>query len=152
MHSMLRPQVRRAGALGMVFAGLLSSGCNTGTTPGFPTPDFQAPLETTFALRPGDLGYVQGPQDFLYVSVQSVGLDSRCPPEATCDDPGFVEVAFELETVEAQGSGAMQIPPEGEGVITYRGFEIRGHEVQPPGRSSRIPLSEYVFLISVSLR
>ncbi len=153
IHPMRRLPVRSSGALGvLLFAGLQVAGCSPGTTPGFPTPDFQAPLQAGFPLRAGDLGYIQGAGDFLYLSIQSVGIDSRCPPESTCDEPGFLEVVLELETAAAQGSAGMQIPPSGDAVITYRGFEIRAHEVQPPGRASRIPPSEYVFLMSVSLR
>ena len=150
---MRRLPIRSSGALGvLLLAGLSISGCSPGTTPGFPAPDFQAPLQTPFALRAGDLGYIQGTDDFLYLSIQSVGIDSRCPPESTCDEPGFVEVILELETAAAQGSAGMQIPPSGDAVITYRGFEIRAHEVQPPGSASRIPPSDYFFLMSVSLR
>lgn len=154
MHAMPRLRARRSEALGaLLLAGLLASGCNPGTTPGaYPTPDFQAPLETEFPLRAGDLGYVQGASDFLYLSVQSIGIDSRCPPESVCEEPGFLEVRLELETLESQGAAGMQIPPSGEAVVTFRGFEIRVHEVQPPGRAARIEPTEYIFLMSVSVR
>jgi len=82
MHPMPRPRARRANALRLLLlAGLAALGCNTGATPGaLPTPDFQAPLNASFALRAGDLGYVQGQTDYLYISVQSLGADNRCPP------------------------------------------------------------------------
>ncbi len=153
MHRMPRPRARSANAFGLLLlAGLLITGCNSGTTPGFPVPDFQVALDNPFPLRLGDLGYVQAPDGFLYLSIQSVGIDTRCPPDSTCDEPGFLEVFMELETAESQGSSAMQIPPAGDGVITYRGFEIRAHEVQPPGRAGRIPPTDYILLMSVTRR
>jgi hypothetical protein len=143
---------RRAVALGLLAAGLSAAGCNTGTTPGFPTPDLQAPLDAPFALRAGELAYVQGPSSFLYLSVRSVGIDSRCPPGTTCDEPGSLEVILELETLENQGSAAFHVPPTGSAVATYQGFEIRILEAQPPGSESRILPTDYAFLVSVALR
>ena len=144
---------RSVGALGlMLAAGLAFAGCNTGTTPGLPAPDFQAPLETSFPIRVGDLGYVQSPADFLYISVLSVGADNRCPPGNTCREPGSLELALELETSVSQGSIGIQVPPSGKAVGTYQTFEIRIHEVTPPGRVGRILPTEYVFLMSVGLR
>lgn len=143
---------RRTAALGLLAVGLSAAGCNTGTTPGFPTPDLQAPLNTPFALRAGDLAYVQGPSSFLYLSVRSVGVDSRCPPESSCEEPGFVEVILELETLENQGSAAFQVPPAGSAVATYHSFEIRILEVQPPGSENRILPTDYAFLVSVAPR
>ena len=145
---------RSTAALGALLAAGLSFGaCNTGTSPGAPpAPDFQAPLNTGFPLRAGDLGYVQGTSDYLYLSVQSIGVDGRCPPESTCDEPGFLQVIMEFETSESQGSAGVQIPPSGEAVVTFRGFEIRVLEVQPPARATRIPPTDYIFLISVSVR
>lgn len=154
MHPMPRPRARRAHALGAVLvAGLLTLGCNTGATPGaLPVPDFQAPLDTAFPLRTGDLGYVQGQNDYLYLSVQSLGADNRCPPESSCAEPGALEVFLELETSESQGAIGMRIPPDGEAVGTFQGFEIRMLGAAPPGRATRIPTTEYVFLMTVSLR
>ena len=146
--------VRGATALGALFAaGVLLSGCNTGTSPGaLPVPDFQVPLSTPFALRAGQLAYVQGASNYLYLSVQSIGLDDRCPPEATCDEPGFLQVIMEFETSESQGAGGLLIPANGEAVVTFQGFEIRTHEVQPPRGATRIPLIDYAFLLTVSER
>lgn len=154
MHPMPRPRARRANALGLLFiAGLLAPGCNTGATPGaLPVPDFQAPLNTSFPLRAGDVGYVQGNGDYLYISVQSLGADNRCPPESSCDEPGFLEVFLELETSESQGAIGFRVPPEGSAVGTFHGFEIRVVGAAPPGRATRIPPTDYVFLISVSAR
>ena len=154
MHPMPRPRARRANALALLLlAGLAAPGCNTGATPGaLPTPDFQAPLNASFPLRAGDLGYVQGQTDYLYISVQSLGADNRCPPESSCDEPGFLEVFLELETSESQGALGMRIPPEGGAVGTFQGFEIRILGAAPPGRPTRIPPTEYVFLITVSAR
>ena len=145
---------RSAAALGAVLAaGLSFAGCNTGTSPGaLPIPDFQAPLDTGFPLRAGDLGYVQGQGDYLYLSIQSIGVDGRCPAEATCEEPGFLQVIMEFETSESQGSAGMQIPPSGEAVVTFRGFEIRVHEVAPLAQATRIPPTDYVLLMSVSVR
>ena len=137
----------------MFAAGLSLAGCNTGTSPGaLPVPDFQVPLDTGFPLRAGDLGYVQGQSDYLYLSIQSIGVDGRCPAESTCEEPGFLQVIMEFETSESQGSAGMQIPPTGEAVVTFRGFEIRAHEAQPPARTTRIPPTDYIFLMSVSAR
>ena len=154
MHPMPRPRARRANALALLFvAGLLALGCSPGTTPGLlPTPDFQVPLNTSFPLRAGDVGYVQGQNDYLYISVQSLGADNRCPPESTCEEPGFLEVFLELETSESQGALGMRVPPDGAAVGTFQGFEIRILGAAPPGRTTRIPTTEYVFLISVSAR
>ena len=154
MHPMPRPRARRASALRpLLIAGLLTLGCGTGTTPGsLPTPDFQAPLNTSFPLRAGDIGYVQGQNDYLYISVQSLGADNRCPPESSCDQPGFLEVFLELETSESQGAVRIQVPPSGPAVATFQGFEIRILGAAPPGQATRIPATEYVLLITVSLR
>ena len=113
MHPMPRPRARRVHAFGLLFlAGWWAMGCNTGATPGaLPTPDFQAPLNASFPLRAGDVGYVQGQTDYLYISVQSLGADNRCPPESACDEPGFLEVFLELETSESQGALGMRVPP-----------------------------------------
>lgn len=146
-------RIRSTGAGGLLLlTGLALAGCNPGTTPGFPVPDFQAPLDTAFAIRAGDLGLVTGQGAFLYLSVQSIGVDSRCPPGATCDEPGVLELVLELETAESQGSTRMQISRDGHAVSTFRGFEIRVLEVQPPGAANRIPPTDYIFLMSVSLR
>ena len=154
MHPMPRLCAGRVNAPGLLLlAGFLTLGCNTGTTPGaLPTPDFQAPLDTAFPLRAGDLGYVQGQNDYLYISIQSLGADNRCPAESACAEPGFVEVFLELETSESQGAVRMHVPPEGEAVATFQGFEIRILRAAPPGRTSRIPPTEYVFLLTVSVR
>lgn len=153
MHPMPRPRARRANALVLLFAGLATLGCNTGATPGaLPIPDFQVPLDTSFPLRVGDVGYVQGLSDYLYISVQSLGADNRCPPESACAEPGFLELFLELETSESQGSIGMRVPPSGDAVGTFRGFEIRILGAAPPGRTTRIPTTDYVLLITVSLR
>ena len=154
MHPMPRPRARRANAPGLLLlAGLVTLACNTGTTPGaLPVPDFQVPLGTSFPLRAGDLGYVQGLNDYLYVSVQSLGADNRCPPESSCDEPGSLEVFLEVETSEAQGAVRLQVPPSGDAVATFRGFEIRILGAAPPARTTRIPPTEYVLLMSVSAR
>ncbi len=154
MHPMPRPRARCANALRpLLIAGLLTLGCNTGATPGaLPVPDFQAPLNTSFPLRAGDIGYVQGQNDYLYISVQSLGADNRCPPESSCDEPGFLEVFLELETSESQGAVRMQVPPSGPSVATFQGFEIRILGAAPPGQATRIPTTEYILLITVSVR
>ena len=154
MHPMPRPRARRANALGLLFlAGLVTLGCNTGATPGaLPAPDFQVPLGTAFPLRAGDLGYVQGLNDYLYISVQSLGADNRCPAESACDEPGFLEVFLELETSESQGAVRLQVPPSGEAVATFQGFEIRILGAAPAGRATRILSTEYILLVTVSVR
>lgn len=136
----------------LLASGLSLAGCNTGTTPGFPTPDFQAPLDTRFPIRAGDLGLVTSANQFLYLSVQSIGVDTRCPPGSDCGEPGFLEVFLELETAESQGATRVQVPPSGTAVATFQGFEIRVHEAQPPGMANRILPTDYIFLMSVSLR
>ena len=145
MHPMSRLRARRVNAPGLLLlAGLATLGCNTGTTPGaLPAPDFQAPLDTAFPLRAGDLGYVQGLNDYLYISVQSLGSDNRCPPESSCNEPGFLEVFLELETSESQGAVGLQVPPTGDAVATFQGFEIRILGAAPPGQATRIPTTEY---------
>ena len=154
MHPMPRPRARRANALGLLLVvGLSALGCNTGATPGaLPIPDFQAPLNASFPLRAGDLGYVQGQSDYLYISVQTLGADNRCPPESSCEAPGFLEVFLELETSESQGALGMRVPPEGSAIGTFQGFEIRILGAAPPARTTRIPTTEYVLLVVVSLR
>lgn len=136
----------------LLAAGLPLAACNTSTTPGFPTPDFQASLGGGFALRTGELALVVGDGRFLYLSIQSLGADSRCPPESTCEEPGHLVLNLELETAEAQGSIGIQVPPSGRGVATFHGFEIRILEVQPPGREARILPIDYILLMSVSQR
>ena len=94
----------------------------------------------------------QSSSGFIYLSIQTVGADSRCPPAATCEDPGWVELTLELETVEAQGSIGMQVNPETGAIGTFHGFEIRVLAVEPPGREARILATEYTFLMTVALR
>ena len=135
----------------LALAALLLGGCNTNSTPTFPTPDFQVPLGEAFVLRVGDLGLIAAPGQYLYLSVLTLGLDSRCPPEATCADPGFLEISFEVETAESQSSIQMRAPPEGETTRSFGDFRIRIHRVAPPGQRTRIPTTDYQFLMSVTL-
>ncbi len=136
----------------LLLTAFAASGCNSGTTPGFPAPDFQVSLGEPFALRAGNLALVTGGSDFLYLSVQTVGLDTRCPPGSACEAPGHLDLQLELETTESQGSAGFRVPPDGQAVATYRSFEIRILEVAPPGSASRILPTEYIFLLSVSRR
>lgn len=135
-----------------VFAGIGSFGCDTSTTADFPTPDFQVRAGERFAIRAGDLGFVAGTAGFLYVSVQSVGVDTRCPPGNNCETPGFLELTLELETSESQGAIRLQIPPDGTAVGTFQSFEIRVLEAAPPGSGARILPTDYAFLMTVSER
>ena len=141
----------RGGVSACLLALFLSGwvGCNTATAPTLPQPDLQVLAGTPFPLRVGDLAYVGGLNSYLYVSVQSVGIDSRCPPEETCAEPGHLELALDLETTEGQGAIVMRIPPNGQTTGTFRGFELRTFEVQPPGSASRIQPIDYVFLMIV---
>lgn len=141
--------VRRGLLLGAAF---VAAGCNTGTTPGFPAPDFQAGPGEPFALRAGQLALVVVGNSFLYLSIQSVGADSRCPPEAACEEPGFLDLNLELETADSQGAIPMRVPPSGQAVGTYQDFEIRILDLRPPGSPDRILPTEYAFLMSVSAR
>ena len=130
-----------------------ASGCNPGSTPVFPSPDFGVSTGDRFPIRAGELVLVVGADNaYLYLSIQSVGADSRCPPASECEEPGFVELDLELETAETQGAVRLRAPPAGETVGTFRGFEIRVHQVVPPGSSTRIPPTEYIFQLSVSER
>jgi len=128
---------------------LAISGCNTSNTPAFPEPDLQVLAGAPFLLRVGDLALVAGAGSYVYVSVQSVGVDTRCPPEETCAEPGYLELNLDLETDESQGAVGMRIPKDQPTSRSFRGFELTIHEVQPPGRASRIPPIVYVFLMTV---
>ncbi len=135
----------------LALGALLLGGCNTNSTPTFPAPDFRAPFGQQFVLRVGDLGLVAGPEQYLYLSVLTLGQDSRCPPEATCAEAGFLEVSFEIETTESRSSITMRVPPEADAVRSYQGFRIRIHAVVPPGQQARIPTTDYQLLMSVTL-
>ena len=138
--------------MALLLAGLGLGGCDTSATPAFPQPDFQVSAGEPFAIRAGDLGLVVSPNSYLYLSIQSLGADSRCPPEASCVEPGFLDLNLELETAETRGAIRMQVPPGGEAVATYQSFEIRVLEARPPGSPNRIPPIEYAFLMSVAER
>ncbi len=127
-------------------------GCGPSSTPGYPAPDFQVASGDPFPLRAGDLALVAMPGDFLYVSVQSFGLDTRCPPDAVCAEPGHLVVRFELEDSSRQGSAQILAPPDGDGVATFGNFEIRSLQVEPPGRESRILPTDYVLVLQVTAR
>lgn len=144
-------RLARAAAL-LLAVGFSWPGCDTSTTDAFPPPDFQVRLDERFAIRAGDLGLVVGPAAFLYVSIQSVGVDTRCPPAATCADPGFLDLNLELETSESQGAIRLQIPPAATAVGTFQDFEIRILEAAPPGSATRILPTDYAFLMIVSER
>lgn len=141
---------------GLAVAGLLAGpaagGCNTSTTATLPTPDFRAATGVSFPLRAGDLGLVVGSAHYLYVSLSSVGLDTRCPPAETCDDPGFLDLHLELETRDNLGSLRLRVPESGESVGTHGAFEIRTHQVEPAGRQGPIPITDYVVEMSVRER
>ena len=144
-------RIARAAAL-LLATGLSWPACDPSTTAAFPTPDFQVRPDERFAIRAGDLGLVTGAEGFLYVSIQSVGADSRCPPGDTCETPGLLALNLELETSESQGALRLQIPPAGMAVGTFQGFEIRVLEAAPPGSPMRILPTDYAFLMIVSER
>ncbi len=130
----------------------LSLGCSPSTTPAYPTPDIQANAGDFFPLRAGDLALVVIPADFLYISIQSIGLDTRCPPDTECAEPGFVIVSLELEDSTRQGAAQMLIPPSGEAVATFGAFEIRSLRVEPPGSRDRILPTDYGIVFQVVAR
>lgn len=135
-----------------LLAGLVAGGCNTSTTATLPTPDFRAAAGASFPLRAGDLGLVVGSANYLFVSLSSVGLDTRCPPAETCDSPGFLDLHLDLETRDNLGSLRLRVPESGESVGTHGAFEIRTHRVEPAGRAGPIPITDYVVEMSVSER
>lgn len=145
-----------AALLGGVTAGLvvvlLSANCNTSATATLPTPDFRASAGASFPLRAGELGLVVGAANYLFISMSSVGLDTRCPPAETCEDPGFLDLNLDLETRDNLGALRLRVPPGGETVGTYGAFEIRTHRVEPDGRTALIPLIEYVVVLSATER
>ncbi len=128
-------------------------GCNPGAaTPTFPTPNVRVGFGDPFVLRVGDLGLVAGTGSYLYLSVLSLGLDSRCPEGATCAEPGFLDVSLEVETAETRTTVRMQAPPQGEATRTFGDFEIRILRVAPEGSAERIPTVDYRLLLSVTLK
>ena len=142
-----------AAAVWLLAAGAsLVGACNTGTTPAFPEPTLQAGPGQPFVLRAGDLALVLAAQDFLYVSVQGVGADTRCPATATCDEPGVLVLRLELESAEQQGAIALSVSDAEGAVGTYLGFEIRVLDMEPPGRKGQILPTEYAFLMVVNQR
>ncbi len=141
-----------AGLLLLVAGAPFVGACNTTTTPSYPQPDFQTAPGQPFVLRAGDLALVFGSGEFLYVSVQGVGADTRCPESATCDEPGFLELRLELETSEQQGAITLSVSDGEEAVGTYRAFEIRVLDMEPPGREAQILPTEYSFLMVVNQR
>lgn len=143
--------VRGFAAAGLL-AGLAAGGCNTSTTATLPTPDFRAAAGASFPLRAGDLGLVVGSTNYLFVSLSSVGLDTRCPPAETCDSPGFLDLDLDLETRDNLGSLRLRVPESGESVGTHGAFEIRTHRVEPAGRRGPIPVTDYVVEMSVRER
>lgn len=144
--------VRLPAGTTLLLAALPLAGCETSATPEFPQPDFRVSAGEPFALRAGDLGLVIGADSYLYLSIQSLGADSRCPPATSCGEPGFLDLNLELETAETQGAIRLQVPPSGEAVGTYRSFEIRVLEARPPGSPTRILPTEYALLMSVAER
>lgn len=150
-----KPVSRRIvrGFAGASFLAVLTlPGCNTSATTTLPTPDFRASAGAEFPLRAGELGLIVGAANYLFISVSSVGLDTRCPPAATCEDSGFLDLNLDLETRDNLGSLRLRIPPGGETVGTYGPFEIRSHRVQPDGRTALIPLTDYVVVLSATER
>ena len=107
--------------LRLALAALALAGCGTSTTSSLPTPTFQAPFDAPFVLRAGDLGLIAGAGQYLYISVLHVGQDSRCAAGATCADPGYLEISFDVETATLQNSLAMSVPTSGETTRTFRG-------------------------------
>lgn len=150
------PRRRPGAAGGLLLLGLLGSvgllaGCNTAATPSLPAANFRAEPGVRFPLRAGELGLVIGATNYLYVSIGSVGIDQRCGAE-TCEEPGYVEFDLEVEDRERQGSVRLRIDDGGAGAGNFSNFEIRSHQVQPAPRGGRIPLVDYVVLLSVSER
>ncbi len=148
---MIRARQELALAMPAAFAMLLAPGCNTGATPTFPTPSVRAAFGESFVLRVGDLGLVAGADQYIYLSVLALGLDSRCPEGQACTDPGHLEISFEVETPDTRTSVAMRAPPRGGTARSLGKFEIRIHDVAPGGRGERIPTVDYQFLVSVTL-
>lgn len=139
-------------AVGLLFGAVgLLPGCNTAATPSLPAADFRAEAGVRFPLRAGELGLVIGPTNYLYVSIGSVGLDGRCAA-APCDGPGYVELDLEVEDRERQGAVRLRIDDGGSGAGNFANFQIRAHEVAPAPRAGRIPLIDYVVVLSVSER
>ncbi len=131
---------------------VLVGACAPSSTPTYPTPDIQALAGDPFPLRAGDLALVVVEGDFLYVSVQSIGIDSRCPPDAECAEPGHLVVTLELEDSSRQGAAQLLVPPAGDAVVTFGGFEIHALRVEPPGSATRILPTDYVFVFQVTTR
>jgi len=140
-------------AVGLLLVGAVgvSPGCNTAATPSLPAADFRAEVGVRFPLRAGDLGLVIGATNYLYVSIGSVGLDGRCLAEP-CEASGYVELALEVEDRERQGAVRLRLGGAGAGAGSFSNFEIRGHEVAPAPRAGRIPLTDYVVVLSVTER
>ena len=145
----LRPAAGAALGAAVLAAAMPGSGCSPGTTPTYPQPDIQAVVGEAFPMRAGYLALVLAPNAFLYLSVQSVGVDTRCPAGASCDEPGFIELRLELESATSQSAVALQVSEEGQAVATYQGFEIRVLDARPEGRAERILPTEYLFVMSV---
>lgn len=143
------PLLRRT-LLGLAAAAVL--GCNPTTTPAYPVPDIEALPGDFFPLRAGDLALVYGSGEFLYLSVRTIGVDTRCPPDAECAEPGFVLVDLELEDTTRQGAAQLRIPPSGEAVATFGAFEIHSLQVEPPGSAERILPADYLFVLQVFQR
>ncbi len=137
--------------LRLALAALALAGCGTSTTSSLPTPTFQAPFDAPFVLRAGDLGLIAGAGQYLYISVLHVGQDSRCAAGATCADPGYLEISFDVETATLQNSLAMSVPTSGETTRTFEGLEIRMLGVEPTAQTERILAIDYRFLMSVSI-
>ena len=150
------PDFRRGllgAAVGLLLVGGvgLLPGCNTAATPSLPAADFRAEVGVRFPLRAGDLGLVIGATNYLYVSIGSVGLDGRCLAEP-CEESGYLELALEVEDRERQGAVRLRLGGGGAVAGSFSNFEIRGHEVAPAPRAGRIPLTDYVVVLSVTER
>ena len=143
-------------AVGLLLLGLLGSvgpwpGCNTAATPSLPAPNFRAEVGVRFPLRAGELGLVIGRTNYLYVSLGGVGIDRRCLAEP-CEEPGYVEIDLEVEDNSRQGAVRLRIDDEGTASGNFSDFEIHSHQVEPAPRDGRIPLVDYVVLLSVGER
>ena len=145
-------RVTAPGVAALAVALSLVSACTPSSTPAYPTPDIQAGAGDPFPLRAGDLALVSAQGDFLYVSVQSIGLDTRCPPGAECAEPGYLLVSLELEDSTRQGAAQLAVPPSGQAVITFGAFEIQSLRVEPPGSASRILPTDYILVLRVTTR